>query len=46
VALLVGLVLATTAVTQKCPLNRSLGLNTYRGEAEAGSTDTEPGRTA
>jgi hypothetical protein len=46
VALLVGLVLATTAVTQKCPLNRALGLNTYRGEAEAGSTDTEPGRTA
>jgi hypothetical protein len=46
VALLVGLVLATTAVTQKCPLNRALGLNTYREEAEAGSTDTDSGRTA
>ena len=46
VALLVGLVLATTAVTRKCPLNRALGLNTYRKEAEAGSTDTDSGRTA
>ncbi|KAB1197296.1 MULTISPECIES: DUF2892 domain-containing protein [Haloferax] len=29
-ALLVGAVLTTTAVTQKCPLNRALGVNTYK----------------
>ncbi|MEF8842656.1 MAG: DUF2892 domain-containing protein [Haloarculaceae archaeon] len=46
VALLVGVVLATTAVTQKCPLNNVLGMNTYRGESETGSTDTDSGRTA
>ncbi len=38
-ALLVGAVLATTAVTQKCPLNRALGVNTYKGEIRA---ETEP----
>ena len=36
-ALLVGGVLATTAVTQKCPLNNLLGINTYKGEMK-----TEP----
>jgi hypothetical protein len=46
VALLVGIVLATTAATQKCPLNRALGMNTYRGETETEPTETEPGRTA
>jgi hypothetical protein len=29
-ALIVGAILAVTAVTQKCPLNSTLGLNTYR----------------
>ncbi|ELZ75194.1 DUF2892 domain-containing protein [Haloferax larsenii] len=33
--LLVGAVLATTAVTQKCPLNDALGFNTYKGEMKA-----------
>jgi len=37
-ALLVGAVLATTAVTQKCPLNDLLGVNTYEG---ATATETE-----
>ena len=46
VALLVGLVLATTAVTQKCPLNSLLGLNTYRRGTEPGPEDTDQGRTA
>jgi hypothetical protein len=46
VALLVGLVLVTTAVTQKCPLNSVLGLNTYRSEADSGATDADSGRTA
>lgn len=40
VLLLVGLVLSVTAVTQKCPLNSLLGLNTFRtGETSAGSDD-------
>ncbi|WP_101294296.1 YgaP family membrane protein [Halegenticoccus soli] len=30
-ALVVGAVLTVTAVTQKCPLNRALGIDTYRG---------------
>ena len=50
VALIVGLVLVTTAVTQKCPLNSVLGLNTYRGDTEPATTDAETdsgaGRTA
>ncbi|MFK5603564.1 YgaP family membrane protein [Haloferax volcanii] len=37
-ALLVGAVLATTAVTQKCPLNDLLGVDTYEG---ATATETE-----
>jgi hypothetical protein len=40
-ALLVGGVLTTTAITQKCPLNRALGFNTYKGE-----TKTEPDTAA
>ncbi|KTG29680.1 YgaP family membrane protein [Haloferax profundi] len=39
-ALLVGAVLTTTAVTQKCPLNNALGFNTYKG-----ATKTEPETT-
>jgi hypothetical protein len=31
VALLVGAVLTATAITQKCPLNRAFGINTYKG---------------
>lgn len=38
-ALLVGAVLATTAVTQKCPLNNLFGIDTYKGEMQ---TKTEP----
>ena len=47
VALLVGLVLVVTATTQKCPLNRLVGLNTYRGEKPTESTtESDVGRTA
>ena len=46
VALLVGLVLTTTAATQKCPLNSVLGMNTYRGGTETESGDAESGRPA
>ena len=47
VALLVGFVLTVTATTQKCPLNETLGLNTYRGEETAESTtEGDVGRTA
>lgn len=38
-ALLVGAVLTVTGVTQRCPLNDLVGLNTYRGGSESGSTD-------
>ncbi|ELZ29826.1 hypothetical protein C474_12356 [Halogeometricum pallidum JCM 14848] len=42
--LVVGPLLAVTGITQKCPLNRALGIDTYRGETE---TDVEtPGRDA
>jgi hypothetical protein len=30
VAILVGAVFVVTGITQKCPLNNALGLNTYR----------------
>jgi hypothetical protein len=39
VLVLVGLVLSVTAVTRKCPLNRALGLNTYRGGRTGERTD-------
>ncbi|SFF86275.1 Protein of unknown function [Halopelagius inordinatus] len=39
-ALLVGAVFVVTGMTQKCPLNRALGLNTHRDE------DTEQKETA
>lgn len=45
-AAVVGAILTVTAATQKCPLNRMLGLNTYRGsdgDAQA-SESTESGR--
>ncbi|MBZ6496903.1 YgaP family membrane protein [Natrinema longum] len=35
IALVVGAVLTTTAVTQKCPMNARLGLDTYRDGAES-----------
>lgn len=38
-ALLVGAVLTVTGVTQKCPLNDVIGLNTYRGAADQSSLD-------
>ncbi|APW99911.1 hypothetical protein CHINAEXTREME_19990 [Halobiforma lacisalsi AJ5] len=34
---IVGLILTVTGLTQKCPLNGRLGMNTYRGRTE---TDT------
>jgi hypothetical protein len=47
IAVLVGLVLSVTAVTQKCPLNNVLGMNTYRGEETTDSTtEGDVGRTA
>ncbi|XVH30680.1 DUF2892 domain-containing protein [Haloferacaceae archaeon DSL9] len=30
-ALLVGLILSITAFTQRCPMNKMLGINTFRG---------------
>jgi hypothetical protein len=38
-ALVVGAVLTVTAVTQKCPLNSMLGMNTYDGRGSAAETD-------
>ncbi len=47
VALLAGLVLTVTAATQKCPLNRAIGPNTYRGTEDSGTTaDGEARRAA
>ncbi|WP_254831907.1 YgaP family membrane protein [Haloglomus salinum] len=46
IALLVGLVLVVTGLAQKCPLNRVLGLDTYRTEVETEDAETEPGRMA
>ena len=43
VALVVGAVLVATGITQKCPLNDALGIDTYRGGARAAET---PGRDA
>lgn len=37
IALVVGAVLTITAVTQKCPMNGLLGINTYRGGVESRS---------
>jgi hypothetical protein len=44
-ALIVGAVLLVTAMTQKCPLNSILGINTVRGRRPGGDapeSDTEP----
>ncbi|ADQ68241.1 hypothetical protein C499_14995 [Halogeometricum borinquense DSM 11551] len=35
-ALVVGAVLLTTGLTQKCPLNDVIGMDTYRGKANDG----------
>ena len=40
-ALLFGAVLIVTAATQMCPLNRMLGINTYRDRSEAAGSETE-----
>ncbi|ADB63044.1 hypothetical protein Htur_4224 (plasmid) [Haloterrigena turkmenica DSM 5511] len=37
IALVVGAVLTITAVTQKCPMNGLLGIDTYRGGVESRS---------
>ncbi len=39
---LIGGVLLTTAVTQKCPLNRALGLDTFRSPSSE-SEERQPG---
>ncbi|SFR35431.1 YgaP family membrane protein [Halogeometricum limi] len=44
VALLVGAVFLATGITQKCPLNDALGIDTFGGEAER-ETET-PGKDA
>ena len=36
---IVGAILTVTGLTQKCPLNNLIGLNTYRGRK---STEVEP----
>lgn len=41
-ALLVGVVLTVTAVTQKCPLNSLVGLNTYGGGSSTQTASEEP----
>ena len=41
-ALLVGAILTTTAVTQKCPLNAIFGINTYRKTSTADHSSDEP----
>ncbi|WP_276260273.1 YgaP family membrane protein [Haloglomus litoreum] len=46
IALLVGLVFVVTGLTQKCPLNSLLGLDTYRKSSEAEEAEVGPGRTA
>ncbi|MUV59239.1 DUF2892 domain-containing protein [Halogeometricum sp. CBA1124] len=44
IALLVGAVLLATGITQKCPLNNVLGIDTFRGKAKK-ETET-PGKDA
>lgn len=34
IALLVGAILLATGITQKCPLNNALGIDTFRGKTE------------
>jgi hypothetical protein len=41
--LLVGVVFVVTGATQVCPLNRALGVDTYRGKSpDATDSDSEP----
>jgi hypothetical protein len=44
IALLVGAVLLATGITQKCPLNDALGIDTFRGKA--GRETETPGKDA
>lgn len=46
IALLVGLVFVVTGLTQKCPLNRLLGFDTYRGPREVEESELRTERTA
>jgi len=41
VAIVIGAVLVTTAATQKCPLNATIGLNTYRENSTDQSASDE-----
>jgi len=45
VAILVGAVLTVTAMTQKCPLNAAVGLNTYgdRSSRQSASDEAKSG---
>jgi len=40
IILLVGAILTVTAITQKCPLNNLLGLNTYETAVETPDDET------
>jgi len=41
IGLLVGAVFVVTGATQKCPINRLLGFNTFRGDTEEMAPETE-----
>lgn len=45
-ALLVGAVFLVTGITQKCPINAALGIDTYRGKAnrDAETSGKDAGR--
>jgi hypothetical protein len=40
IVLLVGAILTVTAITQKCPLNNLIGLNTYKTAVETPDDET------
>ena len=42
-AVLIGAVLTVTAMTQTCPLNSAIGLNTYNDPTAQQSSTDEPG---
>jgi hypothetical protein len=45
VAVLVGLVFTVTGITRKCPINRALGIDTYRGARERTEPPVEDRKT-
>ncbi|MDL5360918.1 DUF2892 domain-containing protein [Halalkalicoccus sp. NIPERK01] len=42
ISLVVGAILTVTGLTQKCPMNRLFGINTYKGEPSTKDAETEP----